>query len=112
MKKTVFALALMLAAPLHAAELRIATSFSILADIVRQIGGERVEVTEPVGPNGDLHAWQPRPSDARLVKEADLVIIHGLGLDTQFARLADSVEAPQVVVASTGVTPLAADDNH
>lgn len=102
----VFALIMLLAAPLHAAELRVVTSFSILGDLIRQIGGERVEVIELIGPDGDLHTWQPRPSDARTVKEADLVILHGLGLDTQLERLAESVGVHHIMTATENVAPL------
>ena len=107
-----FAFTLLLVAPLHAAELRVVTSFSILGDLIRQIGGERVEVIELIGPDGDLHTWQPRPSDARTVKEADLVIIHGLGLDTQLERLAASVGVHQIMTATENVAPLEYHDEH
>lgn len=108
----VFVLLMLLVAPLHAAELRVVTSFSILGDLIRQIGGERVEVIELVGPDGDMHSWQPRPSDARTVKEADLVIIHGLGLDTQLERLAASVGVYQIMTAAENVAPLEYHDGH
>lgn len=84
-------LALMACAPLcGAAPLEVVTSFSILGDLVQQAGGERVRVTTLVGPGEDAHGYQPRPSDARLVKNASLVVANGLGFDPWLERLARS----------------------
>ena len=57
--------ALLLGGSAHAQALEVATSFSILGDLVAQVGGERVKVRTLVGPDEDAHAFQPRPSDAR-----------------------------------------------
>lgn len=97
---------------LHAAPLKVVTSFSILADFAREIGGERVEVLALVGHDADAHAWQPRPSDARTVMEADVVIANGLGFDTWMERLAASAGNRRVVIAADGVKPLEHADNH
>lgn len=108
----VFAAVATLAQPLFAAELRVVTSFSILADFVRQIGGERVEVVALVDADGDAHAWQPRPSDARAVRSADLIIANGLGFDAWLERLAESSGARRPVIASHGVGTLEHDGGH
>ena len=97
---------------LHAAPLKVVASFSILADFAGEIGGERVSVHALVGPDADAHAWQPRPSDARTVMEADLVIANGLGFDTWIERLAASAGNRRVLLAADGVTTLAHDDGH
>lgn len=84
--------------------LQVVASFSILADIASEVGGERVAVSALVGPDEDAHAYQPRPSDARLVREADLIIANGLGFDTWLERLAAAAGNPRpVVIASRGV---------
>ena len=56
-------------------------SFSIIADLVRQVGGERVAVTSLVAANADMHSFQPAPSHARLLTSAKLVVINGLSLE-------------------------------
>lgn len=109
-------LALLLAAgPLHAARIEVVASFSIVADFVRQVGGNRVDVVTLVGPDEDAHGFQPRPSDARAVREADLLVANGLGFDAWMERLAQSAgyRGP-IVTASAGVTPLdaPAHDGH
>ena len=59
----------------------VVASFSIVADLVRQVGGERVAVTSLVAPNADMHSFQPAPSHAKLLTGAKLVVINGLGLE-------------------------------
>jgi zinc/manganese transport system substrate-binding protein len=90
-----------------AEKLKAVASFSILADLVKQVGGDRVDVTAIVGPDGDAHVFQPSPLDAKAVADANIVVINGLGLEGWMARLIQSsgTKAP-VVVASKGVRPL------
>lgn len=101
------ALTLLAAFPLRAAPLEVVASFSIVADLARQVGGERVKVTALVGPDEDAHGFAPRPSDARRVRDADLVIANGLGFDTWIERLAQSAgHRGPIVIASAGVEPI------
>ena len=70
---------LMVASPLHAAErLNVVASFSILADFVRNVGGDRINLTTLVGPDSDVHVYTPAPSDAKRIAEAKLVVVNGL----------------------------------
>ena len=81
-------------------------SFTVLADMVRQVGGDHVAVTSLVPPNGDPHEYEPTPDDARKLKAADVVFTSGLGLEGWFARLAKaSGYAGAPVVASDGIKP-------
>jgi zinc/manganese transport system substrate-binding protein len=59
------------------AALRVVASFSLLADMVRQVGGPAVEVHALVGPGADAHAFAPRPVDAQRVAQAELVVVNG-----------------------------------
>jgi zinc/manganese transport system substrate-binding protein len=65
------------AAPALAAEINAVASFSILADMVRQVGGERVAATAIVGPDADAHVYEPTPADAAAVAGADIFIVNG-----------------------------------
>lgn len=99
----------------HAQVIEVTTSFSILGDFVREVGGDRVRVRALVGPDEDAHAFQARPSDAREIGAAALVVVNGLGFDDWTVRLARSGGYKgKVVVASTDVRTLemAADDGH
>lgn len=80
-------------------------SFSVLADIVRQVGGEHVQVTELVGPDKDPHAFQPAPKDSQALAKADVVFTSGLGLEGWIDRLITaSGYQGKVITASDGVS--------
>jgi len=103
-----------MAAPAAAQEkLKVVATFSILADFVRNVGGDRVAVDALVGPNGDAHVYQPSPGDARTLADARLVFANGLGFEGWIDRLvkASGTKAP-TVVATKGVKPRKAEDGH
>ncbi len=86
--------------------LPVVASFSILADMAREVGGPGVAVRSLVPPDGDPHVYEPRPSDLMAIRGAALVVTNGLGLEGWLDRLLPSAgtQAP-VVVAAAGVTP-------
>ena len=87
--------------------LNVVASFSILADFVRNVGGDRVSVTTLVGPDGDAHVYAPTPSDARKIADAKLVVVNGLGLEGWLPRLVQSAGGKATVVKATdGIAPL------
>jgi zinc/manganese transport system substrate-binding protein len=85
---------------------RAVATFSILGDLVRNVGGERVELATLVGPNGDVHVYAPTPGDVKRIAAANIVFVNGLGLEGWIDRLiaASATRAP-VVVASRGIGP-------
>jgi zinc/manganese transport system substrate-binding protein len=91
--------------------LPVVASFSILSDLVKQVGGERVSVQALVGPDGDAHVFSPAPADAKKLAAARLIVVNGLGLEGWIQRLikASGTTAP-VVVASTGVKSIKGED--
>ncbi|UPK34930.1 metal ABC transporter substrate-binding protein [Bradyrhizobium sp. 186] len=117
MRRILLCVLLLIASPLHAAErLNVVASFSILADFVRNVGGDRVSLTTLVGADSDVHVYTPAPGDAKRVADAKLVIVNGLGLEGWLPRLVQSSGSKATVVtASAGITPLklgAAADPH
>ena len=94
--------------------LPVVASFSILADMVKQVGGPHVEVTSLVGPNSDAHVFDPTPADAKRLAAAKLVVVNGLGFEGWLNRLVKSsgYKGP-VLTASKGVKtiPMAASDH-
>jgi zinc/manganese transport system substrate-binding protein len=97
-----------LASPLHAQErLSVVASFSILGDFVKNVGGDRVDVTTLVGPNGDVHVYAPAPSDAKKNADAKILVVNGLGLEGWLPRLVQSAGSKATIVtASDGIAPL------
>ena len=94
-------------------KLKVVASFSILADFVKNVGGERLEVATLVGPNSDAHVYAPTPSDAKTLAAAKLVFVNGLGFEGWIDRLikASGTKAP-MVVATKGVKPRKMEDEH
>ncbi len=100
----------MLALPAAMANERVqvVTSFSILADMVENVGGEHVEVSSLVGPDGDAHVYSPSPGDARALAGADLVVFNGLLFEGWMERLIDSSDySGRLVTATDGIAPRA-----
>lgn len=96
-----------------AAPLKVVASMSIIADLVRQVGGARVAVTALIGPEQDAHGYQPRPSDGSAIAAAGLMVINGIGLEPWAERLAAAAGyRGQGVVASRGIRPLIAGEGH
>ena len=101
------ALALGLAPAMAQEKLPVVASFSIVGDLVQQIGGNRVNVTTIVGPDADAHGYQPKPGDAKAVATARILFVNGLGFDNWMQRLQKSSGSKaQLVVVSTGIVPL------
>jgi zinc/manganese transport system substrate-binding protein len=94
-------------------KLKVVATFSILADFVKNVGGDRVAVSALVGPNGDAHVYQPSPGDAKTLSDAKVVITNGLGFEGWMARLvkASGTKAP-MIVATKGVKPRKAEGGH
>jgi len=81
-------LALAIAFPARAQDrIDVVASFSILGDFVQNVGGDRVNVSTLVGPDGDVHVYAPSPSDARTIAQSKLLVINGLGLEGWLPRL-------------------------
>jgi zinc/manganese transport system substrate-binding protein len=87
-------------------KIKAIASFSILGDMVSQVGGDRVDVIALVGPDGDAHVYEPTPADAKNLAAANILFVNGLGFEGWMDRLEKSSGFKgKVVVASTGVTP-------
>lgn len=99
----VFALSSM-AGLAQAKPIEAVASFTVLADMVQNVGGDHVHVTSLIGPNGDPHAYEPTPNDAQALKRADLVFVSGLHLEGWLDRLIKaSGYQGQPVVLSNGI---------
>lgn len=113
MRYLLIALALWLPLSLQAAEkLQVVTSFSILADLTREVGGEHIELTNLVDADADAHVYEPSPDDAKALLRADLIVANGLGFEPWLERLLASSEPKgKRIDASAGVVPLMLDED-
>ena len=87
-------------------KVKAVASFSILGDMVKQVGGDRIDVITLVGPDGDAHVYEPTPADAKNLATAQILFTNGLGFEGWMDRLEKSSGfRGKVMVASTGVKP-------
>ena len=93
--------------------IKAVATFSILGNLLAEVAGDRVDLTVLVGADIDAHTYQPRPTDARAVAEAKLLVSNGLGFEGWIDRLAKAAPFKgRAVVASTGVPTIAAGHSH
>jgi ABC-type Zn uptake system ZnuABC Zn-binding protein ZnuA len=96
------------AAPRAGGPLTVVATTPLLADLVRQVGGDRVAVQSILPPNADPHDFEPKPADLVAVERAGLIVEHGLNLDHWADELiANSGSSAPVVVATAGVPTIA-----
>lgn len=88
------------------ARLPVVASFSILADLARNVGGDRVEIRALAGPDSDAHVYEPTPADTKSLRDARVIVVNGLGFEGWIDRLVQaSRTTATVVVATKGVVP-------
>jgi zinc/manganese transport system substrate-binding protein len=93
--------------------LNVLATFSILGDLVKNVGGDRVEVAMLVGPNADAHVYSPAPADAKRVADAKVVFVNGLGYEGWMSRLVKAAGTKaSVVVATKGIKERKAAGGH
>ena len=91
------------------APLRVVVSFSILADIAREVGDDDVAVTSLIGTDANEHVFEPSPDQVRLLTHARLFIVNGLGLEGWLTRLTQAAGyTGPVIVATEGIVPIMA----
>ncbi|MGN7770098.1 zinc ABC transporter substrate-binding protein AztC [Phyllobacterium sp. 22552] len=90
-----------------AENLKVVSSFSIISDFAKNVGGDKIDLTTLVGPDGDAHVYEPKPSDAAAVAKADVVLVNGLNFEGFLPRLveASATKAP-IVELTKGIEPL------
>lgn len=97
----------------HAAKgerLLVATTFTIIADLAKNVAGDAADVVSITRPGAEIHNYQPTPRDLLRVRNADIVLWNGLGLERWFEKFIARVKSATDVVVSEGVVPLAIRD--
>jgi len=96
-------------------KINVVASFSVLGDIISEIGGDKVTLTTLVKANTDAHTFNPSPKAVRVVSKADLLVINGLGFEGWMPRLVESSNFKGLQITSSEDLPLltgACDDHH
>lgn len=83
----------------------VLTTFTVIADMAREVGGDRVHVASITKPGAEIHGYEPTPSDLKRAARADLVLENGLGLERWFEQFVDLADAPSATLTA-GVRPV------
>ena len=102
------ALLAMMLGPVRAeSRLDVVATFSILGDMVKQVGGDRVKVTSLVGPDGDTHVYRPTPKAAKAIAQTKVLFVNGLEFEGWIERLVESSGFKgRMVTATVGIEAL------
>ena len=102
------ALLAMMLGPVRAeSRLDVVATFSILGDMVQQVGGDRVKVTSLVGPDGDTHVYRPTPKAAKAIAQTKVLFVNGLEFEGWIERLVESSGFKgRMVTATVGIEAL------
>ena len=84
----------------------VLTSFTVLADLARNVAGDRLQVRSIVKPGAEIHGYQPTPSDIERASSADLIVENGLGLELWFRRFTAAAGDVATLTLSEGMQPL------
>jgi len=78
---------------------RVLTTFTVLADMARNVAGDHLEVESITKVGAEIHGYEPTPGDVAKAAEADLILDNGLNLEAWFAQFVESADVPHVVVS-------------
>ncbi|EYD72263.1 metal ABC transporter substrate-binding protein [Limimaricola hongkongensis] len=87
-------------------KIKVATSFTVIADMARNVAGEAAEVVSITKPGAEIHNYQPTPRDILGVRDADLVLWNGLNLELWFEQFLDNAGERPAAVISDGIEPI------
>ena len=105
-------IAALMSSAVYAAPMNVVTSFSILGDVAKQIGGDRVAVQNLVGANQDTHAYHMTSGDIKKIRGAKLVLLNGLGLEAADVQRAVKQSKVPFAEAAKGIQALKAEEGE
>lgn len=90
----------------HAKELKVLTTFTIIQDIAQNVAGDKATVESITKPGAEIHDYQPTPKDIVKAQSADLVLYNGMNLERWFERFLSNVKNVPSVVVTQGIEPM------
>jgi manganese/iron transport system substrate-binding protein len=92
--------------PAFAAKKKVVTTFTIIADMTRNVAGDRADVESITKPGAEIHGYEPTPQDIVKAQRADLVLWNGLNLERWFEKFFSRVKNVQSAVLTEGIQPI------
>ncbi len=97
----------LMATSCYAAEkFKVVTTFTVIADMVKNVAGDAAEVTSITKPGAEIHEYQPTPGDIKRAQGAQLIMANGLNLERWFERFYQHLDGVPEVIVSAGVKPI------
>lgn len=89
-----------------AEKVRVATTFTIIADMAKNVAGNKVIVESITKPGVEIHNYKPSPKDILRTRKADIILWNGLNLEQWFSRFFSNIDNAQSVIVSEGIEPI------
>src|SRR4030042_5857182 len=86
-------------------KLKVVATIFPLADFVKNVGGDKVEVTTLMSAGDSPHTWEPLPEQVKTIADARLMVINGAGLEFWIEKVVETAASPDLVVVDTSVIP-------
>lgn len=96
----------MSASAFAADKLKVVTTFTVIADMAKNVAGDAAEVTSITKPGAEIHEYQPTPGDIRRAQGADLILVNGFNLELWFSRFYQRLKNVPEVKVTEGIQPL------
>ncbi|MEO1977687.1 MAG: metal ABC transporter substrate-binding protein [Paracoccaceae bacterium] len=87
--------------------LKVVTTFTVIADMARNVAGDAAEVVSITKPGAEIHGYQPTPRDLVRAQDADLILWNGLNLERWFEQFFANLGDVPAAVVSEGIAPIA-----
>ena len=99
------ALMMLSGSALAQAKFKAVTTFTIIADMAKNVAGDAAEVESITKPGAEIHEYQPTPGDIRRAQGAQLILTNGLNLELWFEKFYQHLKGVPEVVVTTGIQP-------
>ncbi len=100
------AFAFALAAPVAAERMKVVTTFTVLADMARNVAGDAAEVVSVTKPGAEIHGYQPTPRDIVRASDADLILWNGMNLELWFEQFLGNLRDVPSAILTDGIEPI------
>jgi manganese/iron transport system substrate-binding protein len=87
-------------------KIHVVTSFTIIADMAREVAGDAADVESITKPGAEIHGYEPTPKDIVKAQKADLVLWNGMNLELWFEKFFANVRDVPSAVLTEGITPM------
>ncbi|MGY6028726.1 metal ABC transporter substrate-binding protein [Phytobacter sp. AG2a] len=93
-----------------AEKFKVITTFTVIADMAKNVAGDAADVTSITKPGAEIHEYQPTPGDIKRAQGAQLILANGMNLELWFQRFYQHLNGVPEVIVTNGITPMGISD--